>query len=134
MRRGQTPRAGENRIRVRLHPRTAAGPRRLCRSDGKAEKEIAEKKTAFEKDHAQREQALAVREQEAAGLRAKVEAFPKELDAAVTKAVKEVTTRLSQEATAREEILKREHTGEKNVLTTRITSLDHTVQEQCAAC
>jgi hypothetical protein len=96
----------------------------------KTEKDMAEKKAAFDKDHAQREQALAAREQDSAALRAKVEAFPKELDAAVAKALKEVTAKLTQESTSREEILKREHIGEKNVLTTRISSLDHTVQEQ----
>lgn len=96
----------------------------------KIEKEQAEKKAAFEKDFAAREQALAGREQELATLRAKVDSFPRELEAAVTKAVKEVTTRLTQDATAREELAKREHIGEKNVATTRIASLEHTVQEQ----
>jgi hypothetical protein len=96
----------------------------------RTEKKMAEEKAAFEKDHAQREQSLAAREQETAALRAKVEAFPRELEAAVAKAVKDVTTRLTQESTTREEFLKREHVGEKNVLTTRITSLEHTVQEQ----
>jgi hypothetical protein len=96
----------------------------------KIEKEQTEKKAAFEKDFAAREQALAAREQDLATLRAKVEGFPKELEAAVTRAVKEVTARLTQESTSREELMKREHIGEKNVLTTRINSLEHTVQEQ----
>ena len=96
----------------------------------KAEKQLAERKAAADKDFTQREQALTAREQELASLRAKVEAFPKDLDAAISRAVKETTTRLTQESIAREELLKREHFGEKNVLTTRIASLEHTVQEQ----
>jgi hypothetical protein len=96
----------------------------------KIEKEHAEKKAAFEKDFAAREQALAAREQELATLRTKVDSFPKELDAAVARTVKEVTARLTQESTSREELMKREHIGERNVLTTRIASLEHTVQEQ----
>jgi hypothetical protein len=96
----------------------------------RTEKELAEKKAAFEKDFAQREKSLAAREQEAASLQARVEAFPRELDAAVAKATKDLSARLTQEYTSREELLKREHTGEKNVLTTRIASLEHTVQEQ----
>jgi hypothetical protein len=94
------------------------------------EKELSEKKAAFEKDFAQRDQALKASEQELASLRIRVDSFPKELDAAVAKAVKDVTARLTQESASREELLKREHLGEKNVLTTRIASLDHTVQEQ----
>ncbi len=96
----------------------------------KAEKQLAEKKSQIETDLAQRKQALVASEQELANLRAKVEAFPKETEAAVAKAVKEATARLAQESSAREELLKREHAGEKNVLTTRISSLEHTVQEQ----
>lgn len=37
---------------------------------------------------------------------------------------------LQQEASAREEILKREFTGERNVLTARNAALEHTVKEQ----
>jgi hypothetical protein len=96
----------------------------------KAEKEMADKTAAFEKDFAQREKALASREQEVAALQARVESFPRELEAAVTKATKELSARLTQEFTSREELLKREHAGEKNVLTTRIASLEATVKEQ----
>ncbi|HVX86048.1 MAG TPA: hypothetical protein VH253_14795 [Phycisphaerae bacterium] len=96
----------------------------------KQEKELAEKKAALEKDFAQREQALASREQELAALRAKAEAFPKDLDAAVARAVKDTTARLTQESTSREELLKRDHAGEKNVLTTRIASLEQIVHDQ----
>jgi hypothetical protein len=46
--------------------------------------------------------------------------------------VKETTERLSLEAKNREELLKKEFIGEKNVLTTRIESLEKTVKEQSA--
>lgn len=96
----------------------------------RAEKELAERKAQGEKELAERERAVKAREDEQAGLRQKVEAFPKDLEAAVARAVKEVTTRLQQESAAREELLKREFAGEKNVLTTRITSLEKTAAEQ----
>jgi len=46
------------------------------------------------------------------------------------KAVKETTERLQQEAKTREELLKKEFDGERNVLTTRIKSLEETVKQQ----
>jgi len=94
------------------------------------EKQLAEKKAAIEKDFAQREAVLKAGEQELQTLHAKVESFPRELDAAVARAVKETTARLTQESAAREELLKRDFAGEKNVLTTRITSLEQTAKDQ----
>jgi chromosome segregation ATPase len=96
----------------------------------RAGKELAERKAQAEKELAERERAVKAREEEAAALRQRVESFPKELEAAVAKAVKETTTRLQQESLSREEIFKREFAGEKNVFTTRITSLEQTVKEQ----
>jgi hypothetical protein len=95
-----------------------------------AQKELAQKKAAADRDLQERENALKGRENELTSWRQRVEAAPKELEAAVAKAVKEATTRLQQDATAREELLKREFAGERNVLTTKITSLEHTVKEQ----
>lgn len=96
----------------------------------KAEKDLAERKTQAEKELAERERAVKLREDEQAGLRSRVEAFPKDLEAAVARAVKEATTRMQQDSAAREELQKREFAGEKNVLTTRITSLEKTAGEQ----
>lgn len=96
----------------------------------KARKELAEHKAAAEREMAERERAVAAREEEVASLRLRVESFPRELDAAAAKAAKEAATRLQQETSAREELLKREFAGEKNVLTTRIASLDQVVKEQ----
>jgi hypothetical protein len=95
-----------------------------------AHKELAERKAAADRDVQERETALKSRENELATLRQRAEATPKEIDAAVAKAVKDATTRLQQDAAAREELLKREFSGEKNVLTTRITSLEQTAKEQ----
>jgi hypothetical protein len=95
-----------------------------------AQKDLADRKAASERDLAERERAIHSREEELATLRQRAEAFPKELDAAVAKAVKDATARQQQDAGAREELLKREFAGEKNVLSTRITSLDQTVKEQ----
>jgi len=49
---------------------------------------------------------------------------------AVDKAVKEATERLNLETKNREELLKKEFLGEKNVFTTRIESLEKLVKEQ----
>jgi hypothetical protein len=98
--------------------------------NAKLQKQLAEAKAKADADFAQREQALAEREQELASLRAKAEAAPKELEAAVARAVKEATARLTQEASAREELLKRDHAGESNVQLTRIAALEGTVKEQ----
>ena len=96
----------------------------------KARKEWADQQAQAEKDLADRMQQIKAREEESASLRQRVEAFPKELEAAVTKAVKEATSRLQQESAGKEELAKREFAGERNVLTTRITSLEQTVKEQ----
>ena len=88
------------------------------------EKELRLKKETVEKDLAERERVLVEKETELNTLRARAAAFPKELDAAVDKAVKEATDRLKLEAKNREDLLKKESEGERNVLTTRIESLE----------
>ena len=96
----------------------------------KAHKDLAERKAASERELQERERVVKAAEQELTGLRQRVEAFPKELDAAVARGVKEATARQQQDSTAREELLKREFAGERNVLSTRITSLEQTAKEQ----
>jgi hypothetical protein len=96
----------------------------------KAEKSLAERTADAERKLALREQAVAEREQELESLRSRVEASPKELDAAVARAVKDATDRARADFAAREELLKREFAGERNVLTTRIAALEQTVKEQ----
>jgi len=96
----------------------------------KLEKEIQVKKEQMESEIKEREKAIAGREDELNELRKKVSAFPKEMETAIAKAIKETTEKLTLEAKNREELMKKEFIGEKNVLTTRIESLEKTVKEQ----
>jgi hypothetical protein len=96
----------------------------------KLEKEAQAKKEQLEGELKMREKAIAEQEAELTDLRKKVAAFPKELDAAINKALKEATDKLNLEAKNRDEIQKKEFAGERNVLTTRIESLEKTVKEQ----
>jgi hypothetical protein len=98
----------------------------------KLEKEIQAKKEQMEGELKGREKIIAEKEEELNELRKKAALFPKELEAAVSKAVKETIERLSLEAKNKEELLKKEFIGERNVLTTRIESLEKTVKEQSA--
>ena len=96
----------------------------------KLEKEIQIKKEQMENELKAREKVIAEREEELNELKKKVAAFPKEMEMAVTKAIKETTDRLNLEAKNREELVKKEFIGERNVLTTRIESLEKIVKEQ----
>ncbi len=96
----------------------------------KLEKEIQIKKEQMESELKEREKAIAGREDELNELRKKVSAFPKEMETAIAKAIKETTEKLILEAKNREELVKKEFIGERNVLTTRIESLEKIVKEQ----
>jgi hypothetical protein len=96
----------------------------------KSEKEIQLKKDLIEKELKEREKTVAAQENEMLESRKAVSAFPKEMESAVTKAVKETTERINLEAKNREELQKKEFWGEKNVLSTRIESLEKIVKEQ----
>jgi hypothetical protein len=96
----------------------------------KAQKEWAGHKEQLEKELAERQRGVQTAEAELAALRQKSDAFPKELETAVAKAIKETSVRLQQETAAREQLLKQEFEGQKNVQSTRITSLERQVQEQ----
>ena len=98
----------------------------------KAERERAEKAAASEKQGAERERALASREEELADLRKRVAAFPKELETATAKAARDAAAAATADGAGREELLKRDFAGERNVLTTRITALEQTVKEQAS--
>ena len=96
----------------------------------KSEKEIQVKRVQMENELKEREKAIAEHEGELNELRKKVTAFPKESETAVSKAIKETTDRLNLEAKNREELVKKEFIGERNVFTTRIESLEKIVKEQ----
>jgi len=96
----------------------------------KLERDIQLKREQMEKELAEREKAISEKEEELNELRKNVGAFPKELETAVNKAVKETTERITAEAKNREQLLNKEFEGERGVLTTRIESLEKTVKEQ----
>lgn len=96
----------------------------------KAEKSLAERTTDADRQLSLRERGIAEREQELEDLRARAEAAPAELNTAVAKALKESNERARTDVAAREELLKRDFAGERNVLTTRIAALERTVTEQ----
>ncbi len=98
----------------------------------KLQKEIQLTRERMEGELTGREKIIAEKEEELGELRKKVSLFPKEMDTAVARAVKETTDRLNLEAKNRDELLKKEFTGEKNVLTTRIESLEKTAKDQSA--
>ncbi len=97
---------------------------------GRLEKEIKLRREELEREMAERERAVGEKERELEALRAKVAAFPQELDATVSKAIKETTERIRLEARNREELLRKEFEGERNVLSTRIESLEKTLKDQ----
>ena len=101
------------------------------------ERELAEKRQAFEKETATREEGLKARETDVAAaekelvaLQVKVDNFPRELDEAVKKAVKETSDRLTAAAEAQAKLQAKTFDGEKNVLTTRIQALEQLAGEQ----
>jgi len=96
----------------------------------KLEREIQLKREQMEKELAEREKAISEKEEELNELRKNVGAFPKELETAINKAVKETTERITAEAKNREQLLNKEFEGERGVLTTRIESLEKAVKEQ----
>ena len=97
---------------------------------GKLEKEVHIKKEQMESELREREKTIAEREEELNELKKRVSGFPKEMETAIAKAVKETTEKLNLEAKNREELQKKEFIGERNVFTTRIESLEKTVKEQ----
>lgn len=88
------------------------------------EKEILAKRESVANELAEREKAVAAQEKELAELRQKAAAFSKELESAVEKAVKEVADRLKLEAKNREELLRKEYEGERNVFAARTEALE----------
>ncbi len=96
----------------------------------KLEKEVRANKEQMESELKIREKAIAEQEAELNELRKRVAAFPKEIENTISKTIKETTERVNLDAKNREELQKRESAGEKNVLTTRIESLEKTGKEQ----
>jgi hypothetical protein len=97
------------------------------------EKEIAGKREAFQKEFAERERSITEREKELADLRSRTAGFPKELEIAVAQAVKDATDRIKLEAKNREELMRKEFEGERNVLTARNETLEKVNKDVFAA-
>lgn len=96
------------------------------------EREIATRQEQADAELKRREEILATRESESTQVRHRIDGFPQELQAAVSKAVAEAVARAQADGAAREELLQREFAGEKNVLTTRLAALDQITKEQSA--
>lgn len=103
---------------------------RFTYEKAKLDKELKDKKEQLENELKSREAAIAERETELNDLRKRAAQFPKELETAVNKAVKETSDRLLNEAKTREDLLKKENEGERNVFKARIDSLEKTAAEQ----
>jgi hypothetical protein len=103
-------------------------------ADEKAEleKEIQLRKEQTDKEFAEREQVIRQSEEELDELRNKVAAFPKELETTLNKEVKAAVEKVQLEAANRDELLRKEFEGERNVLSTRVAALERTLQEQTA--
>lgn len=103
----------------------------------KMEKELATARETFEKNVAETEKSLNEREEKVQEreklideLQKQVDTFPGRIDDAVDKAIREVTDRLTSEAQKNQELLKKEYHGERNVLQTKIESLEQVVSAQ----
>lgn len=100
-------------------------------------KELEAKKEAFEKqisekenDLLQRDLAVSEREKAMADLQKRVDAFPLELESSINKAVQEARKAATADAQKNEELNIKGFQGEKNVLVTKIESLEKIVADQ----
>jgi len=96
----------------------------------RAERESQRQRAEKERELALREQQLAERENDLESLRKRIEAFPPELEEAVSRAAGESAEQKKKEFEHQNELLTREFAGEKNVLLTRIEALEKTLKEQ----
>ncbi len=96
------------------------------------EREIVLRREQSDREFAEREQAISRQEEELAELRARVAAFPKELETTVAREVKQAVDKVQTEAKFKLELLQKEFEGERNVLESKIVSLDALVKDQSA--
>lgn len=94
------------------------------------EKELQEKKLILEKAWLERENDLSVRERELLDLRARVEAFPAELEQAVKATEQAVTERLQFTYRYEKAMLAKETEGERKLSQQIIKSLEAKIKEQ----
>lgn len=96
------------------------------------EREIALRREQSDREFAEREQAISRQEEELAELRGRVAAYPKELETTVAREVKQAVDKVQTEAKFKLELLQKEFEGERNVLESKIVSLDALVKDQAA--
>jgi len=103
------------------------------------EKDISKKREDFGQEYSQRkneldvrEEAIAKCEQEMAALQKEVDTFPKRIEAAVEKAGKDTITRLTHDFEKDKALMESRFEGEKNVLVSKIESLEKLVESQAA--
>lgn len=93
---------------------------------------LVENRQVKEKEWAKREQSIAEREKQADELKAKVENFQKELEAAVKKAANEGTGIATHQARLKADLIAKETEGVKRVKELQIQSLETTITKQSA--
>jgi len=103
---------------------------RLLAEKTTLEGEIKVMRERAEMDFSEREKAIAEHEHDYELLKTRAETFPGELEKAVAKAIQETSGRLKLDADYRTSLLQKQDEGEKNVLSTRIESLEKTVKDQ----
>lgn len=96
----------------------------------KTERQLAEEDTKRAKQWAEREASLAARAQEHATHKARVEAFPQEMEEAVKKAREEALKETFAEAKVRAELLEKEVEANRKVYALQVESLEGTLQKQ----
>lgn len=94
------------------------------------EKDLKFKKETQERELLEREKRVAEDEKRAAELQRRMDNLPKEIEAAVQRAVKETAEKLQAEARNREELLKKTYEGERNVFVAQIESLEKSTKDQ----
>ncbi len=92
------------------------------------QREITKKRQELE----EREKNVADRETKLADLQQRVDTMPKEIDEAVETRLKTEIDRITREAKAKEDLLKNQFEGERNVFTTKIAALEQHIKEQDA--
>jgi hypothetical protein len=102
----------------------------FAQSQKRLDQELEELQQAQTKQWAAREQAIADREAEFAELKAKVEAYPKELEAAIKRAKEEGKGIAQHQAKIKADLIAKEIEGQKHTYQLRIQSLLDTIQHQ----
>ncbi|MBD2776112.1 hypothetical protein [Iningainema tapete] len=93
-------------------------------------KQLEEFRQTIEKQWAEREKAISEQEQQFAELKAKVEAFPKEKEAAIKKATEEGRGIAHYQAKVKSDLFAKDVEGQKRFYEQRLQSLEQTIANQ----